>query len=183
MPIHRRALVVPLIRIVPALLVAALAGCAAAPDIRRDRDPGVDLGAYRTFGFFEPAGAEALRYTSLVTTRLRQATREQLEKQAFVYSEDDPDLRVNLVVDVVDKVELRSSPGVGYRPWSGRLDSVEYRKGTLRIDLVDARRRALVWQGVAEGRIDPASLSQPGPGLDAVVAQLFAGFPDTRVTP
>jgi Domain of unknown function (DUF4136) len=165
------------------VVVAALlfTGCASQPDIRRDRDPAVDLNAYKTFGFFESMPADSLRYTTLVNTRLKQAAREQLGKH-YAYSEHNPDLRVNLWLNVIDKRELRSTPAGfhGYRAWSSQLETVDYRQGTLRIDLVDPKRNALVWQGVAEGRIDTKALSEPGASVDAVVQQIFAGFPGTR---
>jgi hypothetical protein len=35
-----------------------MAGCDSKPDIRRDRDPAVDLNAYQTFGFFDQVEAD-----------------------------------------------------------------------------------------------------------------------------
>ena len=66
----------------------------------------------------------------------------------------------------MEKTEIRSSPNMsagygyyGYRAgmygaWSGYpydVETTNYRQGTLTIDVVDAGRKALVWQGVAEG--------------------------------
>ena len=171
--------------LVPALLVSALAACASKPDVRHDKDPAADLAAYRTFAFFDPLATDRARYSTILSSRLKQATREQLERQHYVYSEASPDLRVNLFVNVVERQELRATPAgrgfYGYRGWATSLDTVEYRHGTLAIDLVDTRRIALVWQGVAEGRLDPKLANDPGPGVDAVVQQIFAGFPNPQV--
>jgi hypothetical protein len=107
-----------------------------------------------------------------------------MEKHDYVYSEVDPDLRVNLQLKVVDKQEIRSSPAVrgphGYRGWASGIETLEYRKGTLAVDVVDAHRNALVWRGVAEGRVDEKAIEQPGPAIDAVVGEIFARFPDGR---
>lgn len=155
-------------------------GCATRPDVRHDRDPAVDLRSYKTFAFLEPSVPEPPAYTSLLDARLRQATRVQLEQQHYVYSEADPDLRVAVQAHVVERQELRSTPGArgfhGYRGWSNTIETVDYRQGSLRIDLVDARRKALVWRGVAEGRLDAKAISQPGLSVDATVAEIFAGF-------
>jgi hypothetical protein len=52
----------------------------------------------------------------------------------------------------------------------------KYTKGTLNVDLVDARRKQLVWEGVAIGRVKEESLSNPGPGIDQVVGEIFAKY-------
>jgi hypothetical protein len=163
-----------------ALAVAmAAAGCTSQPDLRRDSDPAVDLVAYKSFGFFEPPGAGAAPYTGLLANRLELATRRQLEAH-YAYAERDPDLRVHLYLSIVERQELRSTPTarlMGFHEWGGNVETIAYRKGTLRIDLVDARKNRLVWRGVAEGRLDAKALENPGPLVEETVRQIFAGFP------
>jgi Domain of unknown function (DUF4136) len=160
-------------------LVALAAGCTTRPDVRHDHDPAADFKAYKTFAFADSAGSNA--YTSLLDARLRQATRLEMEQLDYVFSERNPDLRVHLLVQVAERQELRAAPGgrglYGYRGWSGGIDTVDYRQGTLRIDLVDVRRHALVWKGVAEGRLPSEAVKSPGTAIDAVVHEVFAGFP------
>jgi hypothetical protein len=168
-----------------ALLTAAIpmilaAGCASSPDIRLDKNPTVDLNSYRTFAFFEPVSTDQSLYTTLISGRLKQATRSELERRNYVYDEKNPDLRVNFSLHVMDRQELRSMPAQG--PFGARfgfsdLDTVNYRQGTLSVDVVDAHQRALVWQGVAEGRISKKSVDNPGPAVDKVVGEMFTGFP------
>ena len=45
------------------------------------------------------------------------------------------------------------------------------------IDLIDARRRQVVWHGVAEGRVSPAMLRDAGTAVETAVAAVFEGFP------
>jgi hypothetical protein len=191
-----------------AMLVLLSAGCASGPTVRVDKDPSVNLRAYKTFAFFEsvarsgplpalpvvelptraglpvmfepPAGGN-VRYTTLQTQHLQHATREQMERQGYVYDEAHPDLRVNADLHVDEKFELRSTPGAyGYIGFVGAVDSAYYRQGTLSVDLIDVRRNALVWQGVAEGRVDTQATKDPGPAIAAAVAEIFAGFPDGK---
>lgn len=162
-------------------LVALAAGCASRPDVRLDQDPNVDLAGYKTFAFFEPTAIDGARYTTLMSSRLKQAARQQLEKQGYVYAETNPELRVNLFLKVVDKQELRSAPGgrdfYGYRNWSGQVDLADYRQGTLAVDLVDARSNRLVWQGVAEGRVDDKAMKEPGPAIEKAFSEMFIAYP------
>jgi hypothetical protein len=156
--------------------VLLAAGCATKPDVRFDQDPAADLRAYTTFAFFEPLAADGQRYTSLLASRLKQATREQLERQGYVYREGNPDLRVNIALRVAEKQELQGWR-TGYRGWASHADINDYRVGTLMIDLVDARRQALVWQGVIAGRLTEQTIKEPGPAIEKAVAEVFAGFP------
>lgn len=163
-------------------VIAVLAtGCAATkPDVRSAKDPAVDLGSYQTFNFFEQAPS-ANRYSTLLGQQLKQSTKIQLEKHGYRYSDENPDLKVNVFLAVVERQEVRTSPGFGYRPWIGRgeIETVNYRQGTLGIDLVDAKKMALVWRGVAEGKVDKDAIKNPGPAIDAVVGEVFASFPAT----
>lgn len=156
---------------------AVLAACASAPDLRHDQDPTVNLRAYRTFAFYDTP-ADASGYAALIGKHLQQATREQLEHQHYVYSERDPDLRVAMFLRVAEHPELRTSGSArgGYRGWSGGIETVNVRQGSLRIDLVDTKKNALVWQGVAEGRIDSSALRSPSLTVRAAVAEIFAHY-------
>lgn len=161
-------------------IAAVTSACSTGAEVRTDRDPAADLLAYKTFSFYDtPQSA----YMSLLEKRLREATRALLERQHYVYDPRSPDLRVNYALQVVDKHELQpaSRGRFGYRGWAyGGVESVEYRHGTLAIDLVDARRNALVWRAVAEGRLDSKALEQPGSTIDAVVGDMFTRFPGAQ---
>lgn len=175
------------------LALVLAAGCASGPKISVDKDPGADMTAYKTFGFFDQVATDRVQYTTIVSSRLKQATRDNLERRGYTYSENSPDLRANFFLEVADKTEVRSSPSMsagagfyGYRRgvyggWAGYpydVDTVNYKEGTLSIDLVDTKKNALVWQGVAEGRVSDEARKNPGPAIDAVVSEIFANFPN-----
>lgn len=157
------------------------AGCASQPNVRHDADPGVDLHTYKTFGFYDMASATP--YAPLVGQHLVQATRAQLERQHYTYSESNPDLRVAMFLVVGERTELRTAPGRGphgYHSLNGGLETVQLREGSLRIDIVDTRRNALVWQGIAEGRVDDKHLADPGAAVQQTVAAIFANYGQPR---
>lgn len=67
-----------------------------------------------------------------------------------------------------------------YGVWGGYpqdIQTVHYQEGTLTIDLVDAAKKQLVWQGVAQGRIHKKAVQNPGPAIDKAVTDIFAKFP------
>lgn len=163
-----------------AIPMALAAGCTSSPNIRLDRNPTADLHSYRTFAFFEPVSTDQSLYTTIISGRLKKATRDELERRNYVYDEKNPDLRVNFSLHVMDRQELRSMPApglLGARFGFNELDTVNYRQGTLSVDVVDAHKHELVWQGIAEGRINKKSVENPGPAVDKVVNEMFTGFP------
>lgn len=163
------------------LLVVLLAGCASAPDIRIDKAPAANLSQYRTFSFYDQLPTDRSNYTTLVSQRLKQSTREALERHGYQFSEQNPDLKVNFNVRITDRQELRSYPTSGgifiRRAGLNDVDVVNYRQGTVSIDLVDNHMKSLVWQGIADGRVDDRMIDEPGKAIDSVVKQIFIGFP------
>ncbi len=164
---------------------AALAGCATGPRVRADQDSTVSLASYKTFAFYEKAETDDSRYTTLLTSRLRDATRKQLENRGYVYDEATPQLRVNFHVKVVEKQDVQTTlhgavPYRTYAPWRGypQVETITYKAGTLGIDVVDTQRKALVWLGLAEGTMSNAALADPGTSIDKAVEAIFKQFPN-----
>jgi Domain of unknown function (DUF4136) len=57
------------------------------------------------------------------------------------------------------------------------VESVTYPIGTTNIDVVDAKRKQMIWEGVAEGRISETEMAKPQEVIRRVVNQLFEKFP------
>jgi hypothetical protein len=174
-----------------------LSACATGPTIRSDANPSVNVAAYQTFAFYSPLATDQAGYQTILTTRLKDATRRNLEAKGFRYSESEPELLVNFFVNVEDRQEIRATPAppspigyYGYRSgfyggWAGyyggigatEVQTINYQAGTLTIDLVDPAANALVWQGQAEGRVSSKARKNPGPAIDAAVAEIIATLP------
>lgn len=172
--------------------IVCLSACESGPAIRADTDPSVNLSSYKTFGFFDRVSTDKTAYTTLVSTRLKDATRRELEKRGYQYTADNPQLLANFGLNIQDKQEIRSTPSAGvgygyygyragmYGVWGGYpqdIDTVNYKDGTLTIDVVEASKKQLVWQGTAQGRVDKKAIENPGPAIDAVVSEIFTKFP------
>lgn len=169
-----------------------LAACTSGPKIRVDADPAANFASYKTFTFFEPLATNEAGYSTLLTSRLKDSTKRELEAKGYTQDDAEPDLRINFNVNVTDKTEVRSSPSAsvgygyyGYRSgmygaWNGYpydVQTTNYKQGTLTVDAVDAERKALVWQGVAEGRVSKSALENPAASIDAAIKQVFEKFP------
>jgi len=172
---------------VPVLLLAA---CAAGPVLRSDYDPAADFAGYRTFAFFSPLGTDKAGYSTLLTGRLKAATRSQMEMRGYTYSETAPDLLVNFSGKLEERTEAGPAmppplPYYGYRagfygPWPGYgwdREVYRYTVGTLNVDLVDARSRKMVWEGVSIAEVTDLQQAHSAQAIEKTVAQIFSRYP------
>lgn len=181
-------------RLLVLLAFALLAACAASgPKVSSDANPSLDLGQYRTFGFHSPLGTDRGGSETSLTKRLKQATRRNLEAKGYVFAESNPELLVNFFSHSEVKQEIHSTAsaplGYGYYSyygyssgyydgWASIHSSTETtREGTLTIDLVDAGKKVVAWQGQIEGEIDPIQSKTPGQRVDNAVAAIIARLP------
>ncbi len=172
-------------------VVAMLSACSAtAPSIRIDYDRGVDLSAYRTFGFPTEVGTDRGGYSTLITQHFKNAVRRQMQARGYLYTEESPELLVNFYANLRERTETRNSGPVvsygyyGYRfglyqawPLYSSVDTVTYRVGTVNIDVVDAARKQLIWEGVAEGQVRDVDMRYPQAAIERVVASVMSRFP------
>jgi hypothetical protein len=172
------------------LLVALLTACAAGPRIRTNSDPSANFAVYRTYNFASELGTDRAGYSTLITSDFKRAVSREMEARGYKLAEN-PDLLVNFFTSVRDASSVRSMPmvvGVDYYRYRNGLyvawplyandvSTVHYKVGTASIDVVDAARKQLVWEGTAEGRLSSRAQKDPGPAIDKVVAEIFERYP------
>jgi hypothetical protein len=182
-------------KIVP-VLVAALAvmvaGCATtrAPETRVDYDRSADFSVYRTFGFPKETGTDRGGYSTLVTSYFKDSVRTAMEARGYKYTEERPDLLVNFFMNTTERTEIhstRTNNGFGYYGYRYGLytawplyeedRTVTYKVGTINVDIVDAEKKQLVWEGVAEGRITKEAMDNPRVAINGVVTELMRQYP------
>jgi hypothetical protein len=179
---------------VAALLGALLvAGCAttSAPNSRIDYDKKADFSVYRTFGFPKETGTDRGGYSTLVTSYFKSSVTTAMEARGYKYTEDHPDLLVNFYMNTRERTETRSQPNAtlgygyyGYRyglynawPMYDEDRTVTYKVGTINLDIVDAEKKQLVWEGVSEGRVSEEAMANPKVTVNAVVTELMRQYP------
>lgn len=178
-------------RLVVLTSLLLLGACASAPRVSSQADPSADFSRYRSFSFYTPLALEQNGYTTITSNRIREAVRTQLQARGYVYDEANPDLWVNLNAYLQDKTRITSMPEVDYDYyysyrarsyvavpyWRDRTDVRQYTEGTLNVDIVDAKRRQLVWEGVAVGTVGRADAQRRAQQIDAAVAAIFDAYP------
>ena len=184
----------PLSRFILLLSAIAIAGCASTPDVRSDYDAGADFGAYNKYNFIEGAGPDYGNNRSFFTKYVIEAVTIEMEKRGYTKS-NDPDLLVNFSARLDEKLDVRttSAPMTGgyygyrggayrYGAWGGYGYATEthvsqYTEGTFNIDLIDNRRRQLVWEAVGVGRITDKKLKNLEETVKTGVPYYFANYP------
>ena len=181
------------------IAAVALGACATSNSIPKLKvrtvvDPAAQFDSYRSYGFVAQPGTNGGGdKATAMTIYFMQAVRHEMDSRGYRYTEDSPDLLVNFNTSArVNDAQTNVSPTYGYSTGyyayraglyglpvvtSEVQENVTYRAGTGNVDIVDARRKVLAWEGIAEGRISEAMLANPGPAIGEVIAEMFEQFP------
>ncbi len=173
-----------LIMAAPLFLLAACAS--SGPRITTNSSPDADFSGFRTYDFMQPLSTDRPNgvRTPLSTMLIQSMTRE-MKSKGFEQS-DTPDLLVNFLAILEERINVRSVPATSsprgirrgrYSTWGGYRTTVrEYTRGTLGIDVVDATNNVLIWEGAAQSRSRRNVREVTQEQIDEIVRQLMAEF-------
>ena len=174
------------------LSVAFVTGCASGPNVIANRAPDFDIANYRTFDFMQPLSSDRGNVRTITSTHLIAAASRELELAGLRQSSDNPDLLVNFMVSTRETLQSRPSSNVSvgvrgsrYGTWGGYSvgvgtstnEIVQRTEGTVAIDIVDASRNMLVWEGAVSGRVTDQVRQNLEPALNQAVVDILSKFP------
>ncbi|MCF6225428.1 MAG: DUF4136 domain-containing protein [Xanthomonadales bacterium] len=193
------------------LIALFLAACTSTPDLRSDSDPNADFSQFKTYGFFDEYATDDKKYTTLVTQHFKDSLRREMNQRGYVYTTQNPDLLVNFNANLSEKLKVSSSPSYGIGVGGGRgypgyygyrgghygtyagysyntTNVSQYTEGTVNVDLVDANKKQLAWEGVAVGRVNDKKSADLKASIGQVVVAIMAQYPykagsSTKLTP
>ena len=169
-----------------------LSACSSGPRIVTNAAPDFDLAGFQTFSFLQPLSTDNGNVRTLLSNELIDATKRELEMAGLRHVDSGGDLLVNFVVSTRETIQTRSSPSTGmsmhhgrgrYGTWGGysmsmsTTEVVQRTEGTVGIDIIDAQRRELVWEGAASGRVTDSVRENRAAAVDAAVTEILARFP------
>jgi hypothetical protein len=166
------------------LLLLALTGCAAEQVQRTEQAPNVDFRVYKTYNFMDVTARNEAAFQGTGIETLKQATGREMQRRGYQPSAS-PDLLVNIGVVTQDKVQtrettLRDAPiYLGQRNYHWQSQDVvvgRYEEGTATVELVDAARQELIWQGSVKSVLSPKE-DKLTKRIDDAVTALFEKFP------
>jgi hypothetical protein len=168
--------------------------------IRSHVDAAAQFSSYRTYGFVATPGTNLEGKLTPLTIYFMKAIRQEMDSRGYQYTEESPDLWVNFnaarraTADSATHVSpvYGYSDYYGYRAglynvpyigWGEQEETVQYAVGTANIDVVDARKKVLVWIGIAEGRLTEAMINYPDESIARIVSDMFAKYPAKAAQP
>jgi hypothetical protein len=126
--------------------------------VNSDYDKKVDFSQFKTYAFYK-SGIDKVEISDLDKKRILYSIDEIMASKGFTKSET-PDLLVNFFTKEREQVDVNQFSmgwgygwGWGWSPWmwGGNTTVNSYSQGTLYIDLIDAKKKELIWQGEGEG--------------------------------
>src|SRR5690625_2420990 len=161
------------------------AGCATGARISTEADPRADFSAYRSWAFYEPLAVEAYGYETATSEIVKRAVEREMDARGYVFDGENPDLWVNVNAYMQRRADVSSMPTVDYAYyyhyrarryvavpyWRDRTHVTRYTEGTMNVDLVDADRNRLVWEGIAVGRVSNLTAENREPRISQTIAE------------
>jgi hypothetical protein len=169
------------------MLLMFLASCSSL-SVRYDYDREADFRKYGTYAWSEQEvpGDDLVR-NPLIQKRVHSAVDESLASKGYTLSEfDQADFIVVVHAGIKERMRVQDWGRYGwYHPWwgpyGGRVDVSYYEEGTLVIDIVDAKKKELVWRGTGTGIVKryarPEKIQKD---IDQDVTRILAAFPPGR---
>jgi len=167
-----------------------LAACESGPNIITNSAPDFSLAGFQTFGFLQPLSTDNGNVQTLTSATLIDAATFELQNAGLRRDDTNPDLVVNFVISTRETLQSRPSSGASmhhgrgrYGTWGGysmsmsTTEVVQRTEGTLGIDVIDASRLQLVWEGAATQRVTDSMQQNRDQILRDVTADILAKFP------
>jgi len=187
--------------VLTALVLLTTASCTGI-SVMSDYDRDYDFTRSRTYAWVSGADADSadvLAENPLVTRRVRSAVDRELAARGFRDAgRSTPDLLLVAHVYVTLKTAVRYMThdpfyyGYTYRgrffryrpllaPFYEMPVTESWREGRLIVDMIDERRKELVWRGSASGALkDYRTGEAMQKDIDIAVSKIFSDFPSTQ---
>ncbi|MDX1278966.1 DUF4136 domain-containing protein [Oceanihabitans sediminis] len=145
-----------LLSITTLLLLLVITTSCSSVRVASDYDKQADFNNYKTFAFYK-TGIDKAEINDIDKRRILRAIEAELTAKGFTKSEK-PDLLVSIFTKSREEVNVYNNGygpygyGWGWRPYYWNNSTVTRNtEGVLYIDLIDASKKELVWQGQGTG--------------------------------
>lgn len=165
------------------LSLAILFSSCSSVRVIADYDKQVNFNEFKTFAFYKP-GIDKAEISDLDKRRILKAIETQLIAKGFTKSEN-PDLLVSIIASAQEKIDVYNNFyggagwGWGWNPYFyGNYNTVSTStEGVLYIDLIDASKKELVWQGQGVGYLNFNNVDKKEDRIKEFVSQILERYP------
>ncbi|MFT5847451.1 DUF4136 domain-containing protein [Psychroserpens sp.] len=179
------------LKLLPILLLTLAISSCSSIKVAADYDKEANFANYKTFAFFK-TGIDKAEISDIDKRRILRAVESELLTQGYTKSEN-PDLLVSIFTKSQQRVDVYNNNwGMGawgwggYGPWGmggpggwgmNQQPMVSTQsEGTLFIDLIDANKKELVWQGMGTGYL-PRNIEKKDVRIKEFVSKVMEKFP------
>lgn len=170
------------LKLIPFFLLILLASCSSVR-VNQDYDKSVSFEKYKTYAY-QKSGIDKVEISDLDKKRILRSIDEVMLSKGYAKSEK-PDLLINFFTKEREQVDVNQFNvgwgygwGFGWNPWlwGGNTSVSRYTEGTLTIDIIDAAKKELIWQGQGEGVITK-NTNKKDENIRKFVTKILAQYP------
>ena len=147
--------------------------------VTTDYDTKVNFKQYKTFAFYKK-GIDKVSISDLDKKRIMRAVESELIAKGMTKSAT-PDILVSLFTKSREKININDTMYGGfYYPYYYGMNSMsvnQYTEETLFIDLLDAKKKELVWQGIGTGALRVSSVERKEIRIKEFVNEIMMKYP------
>jgi len=181
-----------LLKLLPLLLLFIATSCVSVR-VSSDYDKEANFNEFKTFAFYKK-GIDKVDISDLDKRRILRAIEADLLAKGFTKSEN-PDLLVNIFTKSREKINIYNNSYYGWYPYYyggfrlygrghfgfgyGAYNNVSRStEGTLFIDLIDADKKELTWQGMGTGALTTSKdIGKKEARIKEFVNEIMAKYP------
>ncbi|MCH3882829.1 MULTISPECIES: DUF4136 domain-containing protein [Tenacibaculum] len=168
-------------------LIALLVTSCSSVKVTTDYDTKANFNEYKTFAFYK-TGIDKATISDLDKKRIMRAIESELLAKGMTKSQT-PDVLVSLFTKSRERVNVNSNNagwgygyGFGWNPWmyggmNNNLNVSQHTEGTLFIDIIDGKKKELVWQGIGSGALRTKDVEKKEARIKEFVAEIMAKYP------
>lgn len=167
-----------------AITLLTISSCSISQySVITDADQDADFNLYKSYywsdEFQSDQGKDPLFYNSLTKKRLKSAIESEMKGRGYVLDASKPDLLINsrvLVEEKSNQSTVAYAPySFYYYPFSPNTTISQRKQGGVIIELIDKKRRQLVWQGYAPDVLETNTKNKQEE-IRKAVSMIFADY-------
>ena len=169
------------------VLLAFVIGCGPSISVNHDYDPAYNFTTLKTYDWLKIT--EPQQASELVIKRFMNAIDNEMTTKGMTKVSENPDFLIAVQGLTETKTDVTNygyggGYGYGYGPYggwgAGGVDISTYKEGTVLLDFVDAKTKAMFWRGTATAIAEPGLSAEKQEQKFALAAsKLLSQFPPT----
>lgn len=172
------------LKLIIPLILLIITSCSSVR-VSTDYDTKANFNSYKTFAFYKP-GIDKAEISDLDKKRIMRAIETELLAKGMQKSQT-PDVLVSLFtksrerVNVNNNIGFNAGFGFGWNPWiwgnTANFNINQYTEGTLFIDIIDANKKELLWQGIGSGALANRNPEKKEERVKEFVNEILSKYP------